>query len=896
MKTIFLSLAITLCSLGINSQVLIPFGSSSTWKYFDQGTQPSATWQTTAYGDGSWSSGPAPLGYNTGNTGINQVVSYGSDANNKFITTYFRKAVNISQVSNLRVKMTVDDGAIVYFNGVEVFRANMTAANVNNSTYALTPILPNNGNYEFFISKEFVQSGNNVFAVEIHQATAASSDILFDLELSVNNQTAVNNNYAFYAPANMNTGSFNYIEWGTNFSLPSRFVTSWEYVHSHSNNNANPISHGFSHTQSLYGTNTSQIPIANRTRQYGALSCWGGGNEMSNSFYSELPIKRQNYDYVYKTGSTIPWNNSQCTNAPANVPFATSPIADYPPAYWSNNGVIEPNIDLVAVDFETYNGLLSFYGTGGFDAWLECLRTNNTTTNNCQYQTYPNNAFYPLSLNAFTSLPNNFASMSPWEFKKLFLRRTIRDMNNPLIAYKALSPNNHAKIINWPSSIIAYSEIAANSSASWQTITTDLNYIDNLFKDTINFTQLGNSYLDNLYAITPAIYVSNGNEDNYNATSGYWLQNLLMEIETTKKWLPNKPILPYLWLKNDGYYNENDSIFPGDPLYNTPKYFSWKDKHSTEGMAVFCLMTKGDGFIMWDGDNGTTNNRIYDYFLKGMRRVSHFSSLVANPTDYYSNFDPIQIRNMQTQGEATNTYNFGIARALITGDSILIAAQNPNAARYQVTRIPIHYTGNGYNYYDTISVTGREIFLGAAKMGNAPVVSTCDSAEYTNIQRSTCNGTTTFHVSQMNGSLQVEYSIDNQTTWGISNYGTNGFTWSFPETTNCVSLYAREIGCTSPVTFACWTGSAPCSSVSILELTNENIRLYPNPVNDQLHIGSDFPLQDAIIKLADLKGNVLFTTEYSNEMIINTSELSEGIYIIKIITKDNTYAKRFVKN
>src|SRR5215213_7851051 len=78
---------------------LVPRGSS--WKYLGNGDGDEAT-----------------------------VVSYGADANNKYITTYFRKSftvANPADFNSLTLDILRDDGAVVYLNGTEIYRNNMPA-------------------------------------------------------------------------------------------------------------------------------------------------------------------------------------------------------------------------------------------------------------------------------------------------------------------------------------------------------------------------------------------------------------------------------------------------------------------------------------------------------------------------------------------------------------------------------------------------------------------------------------------------------------------------------------------------------------------------------------------------------------------------------------------------
>src|SRR5205823_3627916 len=82
----------------------------------------------TGFGDGSWASGPARLGF--GGDGEVTMVSYGPDPNNKYVTTYFRKSfyvTNSAALTTLTLNLLRDDGAVVYLNGVEVRRDNMPA-------------------------------------------------------------------------------------------------------------------------------------------------------------------------------------------------------------------------------------------------------------------------------------------------------------------------------------------------------------------------------------------------------------------------------------------------------------------------------------------------------------------------------------------------------------------------------------------------------------------------------------------------------------------------------------------------------------------------------------------------------------------------------------------------
>ncbi len=158
-----------------------------SWKYSDSGTAPDTSWITSDFNDDSWKSGQAELGYGDGNE--KTVIGFGGDFNNKYITTYFRKSFvlnNIQKISGLTLLLKCDDGAVIYLNGHEIQRYNMPSGTISFGTLASTSVAGSAETefHSFSISPEKLVNGNNIIAVEVHQAAANSSDVSFDLELS----------------------------------------------------------------------------------------------------------------------------------------------------------------------------------------------------------------------------------------------------------------------------------------------------------------------------------------------------------------------------------------------------------------------------------------------------------------------------------------------------------------------------------------------------------------------------------------------------------------------------------------------------------------------------------------------------------------------------------------
>jgi methionine-rich copper-binding protein CopC len=185
MKTFSLFLASFLLTYTLSAQTtLVSYGSS--WKYLDNGTNQGTAWRGTSFNDASWASGNAELGYGDGDE--TTVVSYGPNANQKYITTYFRKTITVTNAAGytgFTLSIRRDDGAVVYINGTERFRTNMPTGTISYTTRASTDASDDGKTAQTTsLAAGVLTEGTNVIAVEIHQRSRTSSDISFDLQLT----------------------------------------------------------------------------------------------------------------------------------------------------------------------------------------------------------------------------------------------------------------------------------------------------------------------------------------------------------------------------------------------------------------------------------------------------------------------------------------------------------------------------------------------------------------------------------------------------------------------------------------------------------------------------------------------------------------------------------------
>lgn len=185
-----------------NQTVLIE--RASIWKYYDQGSQDGTNWQIPGSSTSTWQNGKAPLGYYTGDTnngrGYNTILDYGYDANNKRPTYYFRKTFSLSQAPSssdiYALNYTIDDGMIVYINGKEAARYLMKGGDVTYNDYSSSYAEGNPDSGTLILSPELFNKGTNLIAIEVHNTDNKSSDIYFDVELTLSSMSTGGGNYA----------------------------------------------------------------------------------------------------------------------------------------------------------------------------------------------------------------------------------------------------------------------------------------------------------------------------------------------------------------------------------------------------------------------------------------------------------------------------------------------------------------------------------------------------------------------------------------------------------------------------------------------------------------------------------------------------------------------------
>lgn len=266
---------------GVTSATSYIESNNVSWKFLDTGIDQGTAWRATAFGDGAWASGNAELGY--GDNDEETVVSYGGVANinTKYTTTYFRKAFAVAAIpSALSLDLLCDDGAVVYLNGIEIYRQNMPSGTILYSTFASAaagdPGVPAETAWTTVaLNPSSLVVGNNVIAVEVHQNSLTSSDLSFNLRLSDSNFSGVTPVVTRGAYLQMLSPSSVVVRWQTNIASNSKVAYGTTMSYGSNATNATittehevQLSGLIANTKYFYQIGTSTVAIQGSTNNF----------------------------------------------------------------------------------------------------------------------------------------------------------------------------------------------------------------------------------------------------------------------------------------------------------------------------------------------------------------------------------------------------------------------------------------------------------------------------------------------------------------------------------------------------------------------------------------------------------------------------------------------------
>jgi galactose oxidase len=158
-----------------STYIAVPFGSF--WRFDDRNIDPGPSWTSASFNDSAWREGPGQLGYGDGDE--HTVLVRPATAQPSI---YFRKKVALTSApSAARLRVRFDDGFAVWVNGRLV--ASRNVGSTAHSAYATSSA--ENALVQVDLDASAFVSGENTLAVMIKQRGPDSSDVSFDLELTL---------------------------------------------------------------------------------------------------------------------------------------------------------------------------------------------------------------------------------------------------------------------------------------------------------------------------------------------------------------------------------------------------------------------------------------------------------------------------------------------------------------------------------------------------------------------------------------------------------------------------------------------------------------------------------------------------------------------------------------
>ena len=163
--------------------------TNATWRFNDSGANLGTAWRAVNFpAENTWPTGRGLFGVENTTpypypVPVRTPLLMGAGRT----TYYFRTRFNFNGSTvglNLQASAYIDDGAVIYLNGAEVSRIRLPSGSISFSTKAQLAF-PEGVASQISVPTGSLVQGENVLAVELHQYSDTSSDILFGLALEV---------------------------------------------------------------------------------------------------------------------------------------------------------------------------------------------------------------------------------------------------------------------------------------------------------------------------------------------------------------------------------------------------------------------------------------------------------------------------------------------------------------------------------------------------------------------------------------------------------------------------------------------------------------------------------------------------------------------------------------
>jgi len=305
--------------------------------------------------------------------------------------------------------------------------------------------------------------------------------------------------------------------------------------------------------------------------------------------------------------------------------------------------------------------------------------------------------------------------------------------------------------------------------------------------------------------------------------------------------------------------------------------------------TIFKLNTNGSGFSVLRQMNMTTDGgNAYGSLI-----FAPLNNLVANAQSVTTNED--------------------------TKKAITLTGSGGSPLQFNIVAQPKHgtVTGTGANvtYKPKANYNGKDSFSFVVSIGcitskpafvNITLKAVADTPVLAPIGNKTVvkNSTLTFTAKATDADKgdKLVYSLISAPAGASINATTGAFSWT-PTTTGSYTFKVRAADNSGlydeeQITVTV-TNSLVAMNESEMNVNNKiEASIYPNPVQNKIHINTQQQLTEATIKIIDLKGSVISSNTYQskNNFEIDASRLTSGMYILQLQTANGVQSFKFIKN
>ena len=251
----------------------------------------------------------------------------------------------------------------------------------------------------------------------------------------------------------------------------------------------------------------------------------------------------------------------------------------------------------------------------------------------------------------------------------------------------------------------------------------------------------------------------------------------------------------------------------------------------------------------------------------------------------------VQIGN-DIEGEAMND-KFGGAVSLNNQGNIIAVGAEDNNTTGEV-RVFKNQNGNWLQIGNDIEGEGVGDNFGISVSLNSDGSKLAVGAEFNN-DFATNAGHVRIYENQSNFWVQIDSDIDGEVAQDRSGQSVS---LSADGSIVAIGAYLNDGNGTSSGHVRLFSNSNVLSTENITIDSNNKFTIYPMPITNQIHIDLEKNTNHIKTQLYNIEGKLLYAQDYNNtnEVLINTSSFSKGIYVLKLQLDNTQKTLKIVKH